>query len=70
MGMDPAISQGGDLETRFAGDGPKGSFSRRGLGVVIAVGRVEGVFGRLAITGSAATSGGRGHPVTRTRGRQ
>ena len=70
MGMDPAISEESDLEISFAGGGTKESFSRRGLGVLIAAGRVHGVFSPLLITAPAAGSGGRGHPVTRGRCRR
>ena len=70
MGMDPAISEESDLEISFAGGGTKESFSRRGLGVLIAAGSVQGVFSPLLITAPAAGSGGRGHPVTRGRCRR
>ena len=69
MGMDPAISGEGDLEIPFAGGGTKESFSRRGLGVLTAAGRVQGVFSPLLTTAPAAGSGGRGHRVTRRRSR-
>jgi hypothetical protein len=70
MGIDPAISEEGDLEIQVAGGGPRGSFSRRGLGVLIAAGRLQGVFSPLVITAPAAGSGGRGHLVTRRRSRR
>jgi hypothetical protein len=38
MGMDPAISEEGDLEIPFARGGTKESISGRGLGVLIAAG--------------------------------
>jgi hypothetical protein len=72
MGMDPAIAEESELEISFAADGTKESSSRRGLGVLIAVGRVHGVFSPLLTTAPAAPaagSGGRGHPVTRRWGR-
>ena len=70
MVVDPTMSEDGDLEIPFAGSGTKGSFSPRGLGVLIALGTYTDFFGARAITGRPAGSGGRGHPVTRTRGRR
>jgi hypothetical protein len=70
MVMDPAISEEGDIEFPVAGGGTKESFSRRGLGVLIAGGRMHGVFSPPLITAPAAGSGGRGYPITRRRGRR
>jgi hypothetical protein len=62
MGIEPAISEEGDLEIMFAGGGTEESFSRCSLGVLIAAGRVHGYSAHCS---SRPQQPGRVGPVTR-----